>query len=88
MASPEVEAAPPHDRQLSRAVAAGVTQGIQTALKDEELVKAFWKKGFEEITSHAASGASMWVGRRVLVWFITAAFGIVLFLAVKYKVLS
>jgi hypothetical protein len=62
------------DAYLSMAVAEGVVQGLKIALKDEELMEDFWKAGFEHLTTHAGSGASQWVGKRILIAAIAAVF--------------
>jgi len=51
-----------------------IKEAIHESLSDPELVKGFWRRGYEEFTGHAASGASQWVGKRILTALITALF--------------
>lgn len=55
---------------IGSAVSIGVVHGIKTLAKDEEFAEAFWKNGFDQISAHATSAGSQWVGRRILTAFI------------------
>ena len=46
---------------------------LRRILQDEELVKGFWHRGYQELTEHAGAGASQWVGRRILTAIVVAA---------------
>jgi hypothetical protein len=45
---------------------------FRRALSDETIVKSFWKRGYEELSSHAGNGASQWIGKRILTAIIVA----------------
>lgn len=45
-------------------VAAGVVDGMALVMSDDQLVKAFWRKGYEEMTYHGSAGASQWFIKR------------------------
>lgn len=59
---------------LRDAISQGVADGIARCLADKQLVASFWEEGFSQITSHASTGASQWVGKRILVTAIAALF--------------
>jgi len=58
--------------EIRSEVAAGVTDALVQFLSNEEAVRKFWRKGFDELSSHTAEGASQWIGRRILTWLIAA----------------
>lgn len=66
----------PVDRDLTDAirneVAAGVVQGLKALADDEDFKQAFWKSGFDELSSHAGNASSQWIGRRILTALIVA----------------
>lgn len=65
----------PEDLAALRAeVSAGVVDGLKTLLSDEKAIKEFWRGGYTELSEHTSNGASQWVGKRVLTWFVTAIF--------------
>jgi hypothetical protein len=39
---------------------------IRRVLADDEVVRKFWQRGYLELTTHAESNASRWLGRRIL----------------------
>lgn len=45
---------------------------LRRVLADDDLVKGFWHRGYQELTNHAGNGASQWVGRRILTALIVA----------------
>lgn len=45
---------------------------IRRVLADEEIAKAFWRRGYAELSSHAGNGASQWIGKRILTAIIVA----------------
>ena len=55
-------------------VSAGVVDGMRAVFADKESMQAFWSVGYDALAIHAADGASKWLGRRILTWFVTAAF--------------
>lgn len=55
------------------AVTAGVVAGMRQLMADPEVMSSFWKRGFEELSTHSSNGASQWFGKRLLTIAITAA---------------
>jgi hypothetical protein len=47
-------------------------QAIRRVLADKEAMRMFWRGGYEELLEHTSSGASQWIGRRLLTTFIAA----------------
>ncbi len=39
---------------------------IRRILDDDATVAGFWRRGYKELSSHMESGASQWIGRRIL----------------------
>lgn len=58
--------------ELIQATAAGVREGIMSVLRDDELCKRFWSRGFDELAAHGANRSSQWIGKRLLVGAVTA----------------
>jgi len=58
------------DRELGERRAEGDGRAFESALRriltDDELVRAFWHRGFVELSSHAGNGASQWIGKRII----------------------
>ena len=73
---PERRVAPP--RRENDAMAAAVAQGVlvafHTIMQDEKLMSDFWGKGFDQLTQHAGTNASQWIGKRILLMAIAAIF--------------
>ena len=59
---------------LREEVSAGVVEGLQTLLSDPKVIKDFWRGGYSELAEHTSNGATQWVGKRILTWFITGVF--------------
>jgi hypothetical protein len=53
---------------LEAAVTRGVVGGIKALARDPEFVEAFWKSGYEHLTSRVGEGATQWVGKKLLLW--------------------
>jgi len=60
-----------------------IKDAIKESLADPEVVKAFWKRGYDEFTGHAGSSASQWVGRRILTAVVTVVFTWTMYYLVK-----
>lgn len=60
--------------ELAAAVRDGVSEGLQAVLSDKDAMRDFWQQGYEQLTGHVTSGASQWVGKRILVALIAAVF--------------
>lgn len=54
------------ERGVRAAVADGIKAGMRESSNDDELLKTFWRRGFEELAEHSQNGASQWLGRRLL----------------------
>jgi len=52
---------------LEDRIAAGVAKGFALVLSDQDLVKAFWHKGYLEVSAHSINGASQWFGKRLFI---------------------
>jgi hypothetical protein len=60
-----------HDVQTSEDAKA-FEMALRRVLSDDDLVKSFWHRGYQELTAHAGNGASQWVGRRILTTIVVA----------------
>ncbi len=56
------------DERLAKAVEVA----LRRVLSDEEVTQRFWKRGFDELASHANNHTSQWIGKRILTAFIVA----------------
>ena len=43
-----------------------VRQGMEDALRNEELTKRFWEVGYEHLSKHTTAGLTQWIGKRIL----------------------
>lgn len=69
--------------QMEAAVARGVAAGLATVLKDKELMQSIWHEGYIQLAEHASTGASQWVGKRILTTAAFALLGLLLVWLVK-----
>jgi hypothetical protein len=53
-------------------VSDAMERALRNVAQDKELVSAFWKRGYDELASHAGNNASQWVGKRLLTSVILA----------------
>lgn len=51
---------------MQGAIAAGVVQGVKALAADPEFGESFWRRGFENLSTHAGKAGSQWVGSRLL----------------------
>lgn len=58
-------------------------EAIQDIAADKELVNTFWKCGYDQLTSHASTNASQWIGKRILTGLVTMVFGWALYYLAK-----
>jgi len=49
-----------------RNVSEAMELALRNVAQDKGLIAAFWKRGYEELTSHAGNNASQWIGKRLL----------------------
>jgi hypothetical protein len=54
------------ERRAVSAEAQAFESALRRVLADDELVRAFWHRGYAELTAHAGNGASQWIGKRIL----------------------
>jgi hypothetical protein len=47
---------------------------LNDTLQDEDRIKRFWEGGYKRLSEHTTNGLSQWVGKRVLMILIAAAF--------------
>ena len=69
------------EQVLTRAIRAGINEAIRNATSEDN-VKLFWRRGFEEMSSHSSAKLRDGVGGAVLRWGggILATAGLVLWL--------
>lgn len=72
-ATERMDAMERREREMVAAIRGAVRDGIQEALRDEELARRFWASGYAHLSGHATNGISQWVGKRVLMALIAAA---------------
>ena len=58
--------------QLDKRIAGAVEQAMRNVLADEEVRKAFWKGGYDELSKHTRETTTQWVGRRMVSAFSAA----------------
>lgn len=54
-------------------VAQGVADGFKLLANDEDVMKAFWARGWKELSEHTTNNTSQWLGKRLMTWFVIAA---------------
>jgi hypothetical protein len=59
-------------KSIREDVSKGVQDGIKALANDTDFAELFWKTGFDELTSHASTASSQWLGKRILTSFILA----------------
>jgi hypothetical protein len=64
-------------------MADAMERALRRVLTDEELIKAFWDRGFTEFQKHATNRGSQWVGKRLFVGAVTAAITYGAYLLIK-----
>jgi hypothetical protein len=70
------------ETKAAEAYANGLVQGVRMLLTEDKdasdgevsTIKRFWKTGYRELTTAASANASQWVGRKILIALISAAF--------------
>lgn len=55
------------ERALTRAVRLGISEAMRNATSDEN-VKKFWRRGFEELSTHGSAKVREGVGGAVIKW--------------------
>lgn len=64
-----------HFDEVRAQVALGVVDGLQLILADAKLMEVFWHQGYIELTTRGQNGASMWFGRRAMVFIVLGIIG-------------
>lgn len=72
-ASERMDALERREREAANTIRSAVREGIQDALRDDELARRFWAAGYQHLSGHATNGISQWIGKRVLMALIAAA---------------
>ena len=60
------------DRRQISPEAQAFEDALRRVLADDDVVRAFWHRGYRELTEHAGNGASQWLGRRILTTIIVS----------------
>ena len=60
------------ERGLPAMMGAAVETAIRAVMRDPDVRKEFWRTGYEELAAHAETGASKWVGKRIVTTLIMA----------------
>ncbi len=66
---------PIHMDEVREQVALGVVDGLKLIMEDKSLMKQFWDAGYDELATRSAAGATMWFGRRMMLWLVAAIVG-------------
>lgn len=69
--------------ELRQAVTEGVRIGILEVTKDDEFVKRFWRRGYDEVTAHGRDDVNRGIGKRVLAVVSGALLTAGIYIAVK-----
>lgn len=70
-------------KELQQAVAEGVRGGIIAVAQDDEFVKRFWRRGYDEVVAHGRDDVSRSIGRRVMTWAAGVLLTVGIYVAVK-----
>ena len=54
------------EADLPDQIARAVEIAMRRVLQDEDLRRQFWAAGYKEMSGHAGTAATQWVGRRIL----------------------
>lgn len=68
-----VEGRVPTPADIRAQVALGVQDGIKALAADPSFGEAFWRRGFEQLSTHATAASSQWIGKRIMTAFVIAA---------------
>jgi len=60
------------ERGLPAMMGEAVEHAFRSVMKDPEVRQTFWRAGYEELAGHAETGASKWVGKRIVTTLIMA----------------
>ena len=70
--------------QLDKRIAGAVEQAMRNVLADEEVRKAFWKGGYDELSKHTRETTTQWVGRRMVSALSAAFLAAALYVGVRF----
>ena len=54
-------------------------------LSDKEMMKTYWRGGYEELTTHALDGSRRWIGAKLMALLGSAFVGFGLYLLGKFS---
>lgn len=60
--------------ELPGIIRQAVAQGMRDAMADEQMTAKFWEAGYRRLSQHTTDGLSQWVGKRVIMILVAAAF--------------
>lgn len=69
--------------ELQSAVSDGVKAGVMALVSDDEFMRKFWKRGYDEVTAHGRDDVSKSIGRRVMTWAAGVLLTVGIYVAVK-----
>ena len=55
-----------------------VERGLRKVIEDPEVQKRYWQRGYEEFERHAGQNLAQALGRRIILFVVTAAVGMAL----------
>jgi hypothetical protein len=55
-----------------------VREGVRAVIDDPEIQRRFWENGYREFEKHASANLAQAIGRRVILFVVTAAVGMAL----------
>jgi hypothetical protein len=56
--------------EIKEQVKQGIVEGFREITKDKEMLKDFWRGGWEELVRHSSDASSQWIGKRVFTWIV------------------
>lgn len=59
-------------------------EAFRRVLKDEQVLTGFWRRGYDELSTHWQTEASQWIGKRILTSVGAALIAAGLWLLVKF----
>ena len=57
-------------------------------ISDEDFIKQYWKRGYDEVVNHGRDEVSRSVGKRVMTWLAGVLFALAIYVSVKAGVLK
>lgn len=60
--------------KVATSMRAVIDDALLDFVDDDDRLERFWEHGYEQLSKHAGTNASMWVGKRIIIALATAAF--------------